>query len=147
MSPQLVHDVLSVHEGMRQVRALFRQGQAAHAIQLQTVMTQLTYQGLLSPDAASYIASLPTSYSPTDTALTDRGWPAGAPPMPMGEQSISPGAAVAAGATAAPLGTGYTSGVLDFGGGREVGPGLGASLDTLQARLEQLEAVFPPHVG
>ena len=57
--PQLLHDMLQVHEGMRQLAHRFQQQKATHAVQLRTILQKLTMRGLLAPESAAYISSLP----------------------------------------------------------------------------------------
>ena len=59
--PQLLHDLLQVHEGMRQLAYHFQQAKAMHAVQLRTILQKLTLRGLLAPESASYISALPPS--------------------------------------------------------------------------------------
>ena len=56
--PQLLHDMLLVHEGMRQ-QPTAQQQKATHAVQLRTILQKLTMRGLLAPESAAYISSLP----------------------------------------------------------------------------------------
>jgi len=57
--PGLINDMHELDDGIRQLGQMFQQARAIHAVQLRTVISKLTVRGLLSPDSASYISSLP----------------------------------------------------------------------------------------
>ena len=70
--PELV--LLQVHEGMRQLAHHFQQAKAMHTVQLRTILQKLIQKGLLAPESAAYISSLP----PATPAL---------PPSPLAEEA------------------------------------------------------------
>jgi len=145
--PQLLHDMLQVHEGMRQIAYHFQQAKAMHSVQLRTILQKLVVRGLLNPESAAYISSLPPATPlPGQTIGAQAsfpGLPGGMPPahapaaggasttaglLPGGPTSLSPGPSAAE--LAATLN-------LPFPGGGLLGRG---THDALQAQLDALEA-------
>ena len=57
--PQLLTEMLQVQEGMQHVAYMFQQVKAAHALQMSTILTKLTLRGLVTPESAAYISTLP----------------------------------------------------------------------------------------
>jgi hypothetical protein len=51
--------MLQVHDGTRQLALYFQQAKETHAWQLRVILQKLTLRGLLAPESASYISSLP----------------------------------------------------------------------------------------
>ena len=65
--PQLLHDMLQVHEGMRQLATQFQQSKAVQSMQLRIILQKLIARGLLAPESANYISSMPPQ-----TPISDR---------------------------------------------------------------------------
>lgn len=110
--PQLLHDVLQVHEGMRQLAHHFQQAKAMHMMQLRNILQKLTMRGLLAPESAAYISSLP-------------------PTTPMGPMPTLPGALPGGFPTSMPLATPTPLALSALAGGLGGLPGgsmLGGSL-------------------
>ena len=57
--PQLLSEMLQVQEGMKHVAYHFQQVKAAHAMQIRTILTKLTLRGIVTPESAAYISTLP----------------------------------------------------------------------------------------
>jgi len=60
---QLINDMCELDEGMRQLAMVFQQTRAIQAVQLRTILSKLMLRGLLSPESANYISSLPPGSS------------------------------------------------------------------------------------
>ena len=56
---QLINDMHDLDEGTRQLAMLFQQTRAVQSVQLRTILSKLMLRGLLSPESANYISSLP----------------------------------------------------------------------------------------
>ena len=121
-----------------------------HAIQLRTILTKLTLRGLLAPESAAYISSLPPA---TPMVPLDGGGNAALPPplADVGGPSGLAAPAAAAAAAAAGYGAGAPAAAhampppVDFGAsGFRVGS---RSLEGLhfQAHLDALEAGIGPN--
>lgn len=130
----LLHDLLQIQEGTRQLARMFQQAKATHAMQLRTILTKLMLRGILAPESASYISALP----PVTPIL-----PAQSPYAPLGPVGAGPAyAAPAAG------GGGMLGGMFSGFGGQVVrcisSEGLQAQLDALEAGLSPLTSgAFP----
>jgi len=60
---QLINDMCDLDEGTRQLAMVFQQTRAIQAVQLRTILSKLMLRGLLSPESANYISSLPPGSS------------------------------------------------------------------------------------
>jgi len=56
---QLVQDMLAVQEGTRQLGVMFAQAKATHGMQLRSILMKLMLRGMLAPESANYISTLP----------------------------------------------------------------------------------------
>ena len=65
----LLNDMHDLDEGTRQLAMMFQQTRAVQAVQMRTILSKLTLRGLLSPESANYISSLP----PNTTLLNSGG--------------------------------------------------------------------------
>lgn len=132
--PQLLHDMLQVHEGMRQLAYHFHQAKATHAVQLRTILQKLTMRGLLAPESASYISSLPPATPlPGGPLPPNAAAPVGFPGMPCSAPGMasSMNGSMPSALTADLLSMPFPTAML--GNAR-------ASHDSLQAQLDALEA-------
>ena len=59
--------MLQVHEGMRQLATQFQQSKAVQSMQLRIILQKLIARGLLAPESANYISSMPPQ-----TPISDR---------------------------------------------------------------------------
>ena len=152
--PQLLHDMLQVHEGMRQLAYHFQQAKAMHAVQLRTILHKLTMRGLLAPESAAYISSLPpatqngqqvgglaSGFAGLPTALPTglaTGLSGGGPNALGG--LASSGLPDLGSSIASALPVAFPTGLGGAGGGLGGVPIGRASHDSLQAQLDALEA-------
>jgi hypothetical protein len=60
---QLINEMCDLDDGMRQLAMVFQQTRAIQAVQLRTILSKLMLRGLLSPESANYISSLPPGSS------------------------------------------------------------------------------------
>ena len=89
--PGLIIDMRELDDGIRQMGQMFQQARAIHAVQLRTVISKLTVRGLLSPDSASYISSLPPA-TPMLSAAHLQQVAAGVAPAAVAQSMLGGGA-------------------------------------------------------
>jgi len=89
--PGLINDMRELDDGIRQLGQMFQQARAIHAVQLRTVISKLTVRGLLSPDSASYISSLPPA-TPMLSAAHLQQVAAGVAPAAVAQSMLGGGA-------------------------------------------------------
>jgi len=152
--PELLQDLAQVHEGIGHLGSMFEQAKLTHAMQLRTILTKLMLRGILAPESATYIASVPPATPiPPEVVRSLVAAPgatlpatAAAAAAQFGSTSRSP-AAVVPPSVVASLGLGSSGlSAAGLGGQAPVAP-RPQSVENLQAQLDALESGLAPLHG
>ena len=134
----LLHDLQQVEDGTRQLAVLFHQAKATHAMQLRTILMKLMLRGVLSPDNASYISTLP----PITPMLPLGG--VGAPAMYNAPPRRATATAPRQGGNGAGSSSWFDSQLTVGGQQGAPAPSGGQTVESLQLQLDTLEAGLAP---